>query len=234
MTQVRIGDREYTVGNLSTFKVLRAGTIVTQIMREVPELSDEIAEFSRKFSSENTTRISRAAAELRFDEESLARISPEGWEAGKGWIELPASPGPMEIAAFALPRAFDAAQDRVLDLLALLVTPNSELRTVADEEGGVESLLARKRAELIHEDAAEMLDLLGVAAEVIEQQFAGKVDRLRKVASLFGLRPPTEEEKATPPTSSPNGSTASPAATDGPATTGSGSASERSEVSSPS
>lgn len=210
---VHINGEPVTVGKLSVWKAIRVGKIVSEVMSEIPNLSEDLSEFSRDYASKNVVRISRAAAELRFDPEELKRVSEEAWQANGGELVLPGSPSPADLIAFAFPRVFSHAHEKVLELLAILVAPNSELRT-ADENGTIETTIESKKKALAYADAEVLVDLLGLAADVIEEQFSGKLATLRKAAAVIGLRPeepkPTTEEGTTPKTSTPSTSIGSP------------------------
>lgn len=238
-TEVRIGDETVSIGKLPTYKVLRVGTLLTGLMREVPELSERMTSFQREYAATNTVRISRVAAELRYEPEQLERISEDAWEAADGWLELPASPSLMEVAANVLPLAWDEMHDRVLELLALLIVPTSRLRDAADDETKLKEVVAEQVRALMWIDADQLLDLAAAAAEVIEEQFEGKAESLRKVGGLFGLgrtttetEPETETETVGTVSVKPNSTslTDSDGPTDGDPTTGDGSPSSRSEA----
>jgi hypothetical protein len=171
--QVEIGDRLVNVSRFSTFKAIHAGELLTEVLNEVPDLSEKLSAYNAEFRSKNTVRISRAAAELRYDPEQLAQVSEEAWMATDGYMELPASPGALDVAAFVLPVAFEAARDRVLELLALVVVSNSELRD-ADEANNIGEVLDAQKKLLLHSDLGELIDLVVAAVEVLTEQFEGK------------------------------------------------------------
>ena len=225
---VAVGDREYTIGGFSTYKALRVGDAVDSIMQAVPDLTERVGRFTREWSAENTQKITRAAAELRYPAEDVQRISEEAWKANGGVLELPAAPSPFDVAAHVFPFVFQQAKEQVLPLLALLCATNSDLREW-DESGGeakVDEELGRLGRRILHEPLDELLELVIVSAEVIGEQFAGKMDRLRNVPVLLGFRPgstpesqeaeTTEPGDSTSATSSPSTSTDSGASTDGP------------------
>lgn len=226
MTDVTVGDQTYSVQKFTTFKVIEATSIVTSIMEEVPQLGEKIGAFSREYRETNSIKIPRSAAELRYTEEELSKITETAWEASNQHLEVPASPGGLDIAAHVFPDVFRVAREQLLRLVALVATPNSELRA-ADDEERVPELLNTKAKALRHEDAAELLDLLVAASEVLTEQFKGKAEALGPVAAMFGLTfgatPETSEQEqramkvSTPEISSDESSTPSPVATDGAA-----------------
>lgn len=230
--EVSIGDQKVTVERFSVFKVIEATTIVTTIMEEVPQLGEKISDFTRDYRAKHSVTISRAAAELRYSEEELSKISETAWEAGNQQIEIPASPGPIDVAAHVFPDVFRVAREEVLRLVALVVIPNSELED-ADLNGDVAEELDKKARMLRHKDAGDLLDVLAVTAEVLGAQFEGKAEALGPIAKLVGFRSETEEESvvevrpsdqadqtdqtdSTESSSKPTTSTPSPGPTDGP------------------
>lgn len=216
---IQIGDQTYTVGKFSTFKALRAGKLVSRILNKIPDLQDHVNEFIRDYREKNSQKISRADAELRWPKEQVERVSEAAWESSEGYITLAPTPTQYEIAAHVFPTVFEAAEDEVLTLLALLVTSNPELRA-ADEGDRVDAALEEKRKMLVHEDLSDLLDLVAIAGEVLNEQFAGKADRLRRMGRLFN-RSITEggEESSPNGDQTPNGTTPS-SSIDSPTPTG--------------
>lgn len=229
--QIEIGDTTYTVQRFSVRKALRAGHLLTEILQQMPDIQQEVSRFTREYREENKLRVNRATAELRWPEQ-VARVSEEAWTASDGYVEIPADPSIADIAGWVFPRVFDAAEEKAKRLLALLVTPNSELGRAA-RDGNEDELLDGKADALMDEDAAELAELIVLAGDVLSEQFEGKAARLRAMASRFGTRssePNQSETEAETETESngskPSTSIASPSPTDGP--------SERSSIASPS
>lgn len=214
-TDVRIGDASYPIGRLTAFKVIRIGGELTELMNAVPELATRVSAYTAEYREHNVLRLSRAAAELRYDAEELARISDEAWAQSDGQLVLPASPSGVEIAGQVFPYVFNEAYDRVLRILTLLITPNSELKE-ADDNGSIDSVLDGKKRVLLHADASEVLDVLVVAGEVIEQQFSGQMGKIRAALASFGIAQAMTESDSTPQTPKPESSTDSPPDTGGP------------------
>ena len=221
--QVEIGDRSVTVGRFSTFKALHAGDLAADVLNEVPDLTERLSNFGIEYRAKNTVKLSRAAVELRYDADQVEKISDEAWVSGNGFLELPANPGTLDVAAFILPVAFKAAREKVLELMALVVASNSELRE-ADESGRITEVLDEKKRWLLHADLAEVVDLAVAAADVLGEQFEGKAGKLRAVGARFGIEmAPAEEtsveavektETISSPSKPPT-SIASPSRTDG-------------------
>lgn len=220
--RVTVGDVTVDVQRFSTFKVLEATRIASEVLEEVPGLGEKVSTYRRTYREQNRSSIPRATAELRYPDE-VARITEEAWQAGDNMLELPVEPTLPEVAAHVLPDVFRVAEVKVLRLLAMAMAPNSELRS-ADENGEVDSYLENKAKSLRHVDAGELLDLLAATAEMLEEQFGSRRDRIRPLAQMLGFRREEEVEtepqttKVVPPTSpssSAESSTGSRSDTDG-------------------
>lgn len=205
---IQIGDQTYTVQKFSVRKALRAGHLFTEILQEVPDIQQRVSDFTREYREKNSMRVNRATAELRWPEQVM-NVSEQAWQASEGRIEIPANPTMYDVAGQMFPLVFEAAEEKALKLLALLVTPNSDLGRAA-REGTEDELLDQKVEAMLDEDAAQLADLLVLAAEVLQEQFAGKAARLRQMAQTFGIGEPESEletKKDEPtPTEASNGS----------------------------
>lgn len=229
--RIEIGDQTYTIQRLSTRKALRAGHLLTEILQQMPDIQEKVSAFTREYREQNKLRVNRATAELRWPDRVQA-VSEEAWKSSDGYVEIPADPSLADYAGWVFPRVFEAAEQRVLRLVALLITSNSEYGNAA-RDGTEDDLLDRKADGLMDEDAAGLVELAVVAGDVLSDQFEGKAARLRALAKRFGTKPSEpnsetkNEEKATEDSngSKPSTSIASPSPTDGP--------SERSSIESP-
>lgn len=174
--EVRIGDRTYPIARFKGFKAVRAGRIVQQLSDQYPVILDAMAEFTRNYEAKNTVRITRAMAHLpRFQALGLTDQDFDGRE----YIELPQAPSGEERLFAVFHKVMTIFEQQLMELLALIVAPNSELRR-ADSEDRVDQYLADLGKELLFEgDLDELAMLLVEAREVIEEQFTGKLERLR-------------------------------------------------------
>lgn len=73
--EVRIGDRTVGLSSLSGFKVMRAGTLLARITRQVTGVEQQIQEFVSSYRAANTELITRAKFEYRQGLEEAARIA---------------------------------------------------------------------------------------------------------------------------------------------------------------
>lgn len=225
---VKVGDRTYNIAAFKGFKAVRVGRIIAQITKEAPAIVDRMGDFTREYEQKNVIRITRSMSVLPrfkplFDD---MKMTPEEWEATGGAVEIPQSPEPEMVMAAVFPLAFEFAEDRVVELLAWIAAPNSELKD-ADEAGEVDKYISDLSKRLLHEgDLEELLALAIAGAEVVREQFAGKVEQLGKLISTFTGRQDSEPlsstsstvdvESSESDTTKPNSSTDSLPPTDGP------------------
>jgi hypothetical protein len=143
----------------------------------------------------------------------------------RGFIEVPQDPSEEEVALAVFPAAFRMRQE-LTQLLALLVTPDSELRDGWREDTIME--LLRSRGEKLLEDSEpeELVQLALVAKGVVGDQFRPLAPALAKLLSRVSETTEeqeqetteTEEETTSSTTStpeSPTSSTGSPEPTGG-------------------
>lgn len=209
---VQIGDRTVTIQAFKGFKALEVARIVAAIGKQAPDVQQEIAEFTNQYEESNTVKITPGMAVLpRY--EGLG-LTDDHFARSGGVIEVPLSPKTWEQVAAVFPSVFEAARDDVVKLLALLTTPNSELREW-DEADAVDDELEKEGRKLLHDaDFDQYVDLLIAAVEVVQEQFKGKADAVGKVAGLWSGRQSTKPN-STRSRKKPGSSTDSPAHTDG-------------------
>jgi hypothetical protein len=240
MTDVKIGDANATISKLNGYKAAEALGIISEITEATPGLLHDLADFTRTYEREHAQQMPRAAAEAKFPTQAR-NVSEEAWAAAGNVLAVPEPPGIEEQIAFALPKVYKVARESLIDLLALLITPNSELEKY-DAEGedlyGREGALAEQRRKLLHDASLEQLvDVAAGAGDVLREQLRA-IDggQLGKLLEVFGLKTgqpspsPSSPEPSAPSASEPGSSSPSAEASDGPAaTSSSASPSERSE-----
>lgn len=196
------------------------------------------AQLMYRQAAEEAALVNRRRAELEADEQpeeeierALERyrhelsahrleIPDEVWKSEDNKLELHRDPTPMQIGAVVLPHVIDSAEGEVLRLLALIVTPDEELRA-AKRAGNLDEVLAQKADELLFDaEIEDLLELAAVATEVLSEKLRGKALRLR--AAWQKLTGASSEEPAKAETSETSGkssnstsSTDSPPPTDG-------------------
>lgn len=221
---VTVGEREYAIRPFRGYKALRVGHIVAAISRQVPDVLEAVATFTRQYEASNAVRITRLQA-LTIEQfrDATADVSDAVWEQAGGILELPSSPSMPEQVAAVFPLVFENAEPQVVRLLALIATSDTDLRD-ADEEGedeAVDALLKKTSKRLLHEGTIdELLSLAIVATEVIREQFAGRAGEVGKLKAMFGMSTPEptapKTKKAPSKTRKAPASTDSQPPTDGP------------------
>jgi hypothetical protein len=201
MADVKIGDAPATISKLNGFKAAEALGIISEITEQTPTLLQDLAEFTRQYETDHAQRMPRAAAEARFPQQAK-NVSEAAWEASGNELVVPEPPGLEEQVAFALPKVYTVARESLIDLLALLITPNSELEQ-ADADGrelyGKDGALAEQRRKLLHDATLEQLvEVAAAAGEVLRDQLKA-IDggQLGKLLEVFGIhRAPKTKTKA--------------------------------------
>jgi hypothetical protein len=146
-------------------------------------------------------------------------ISAEAWEKSGNEVTLSRDPSPMQIGAFLLPQILDSAEEEVTKLLALIASPDNELRQAKSESRYEEYLDERAETLLFDAEIEQLLELAAVAGEVLTEKLQGKAQRLRTAwGRLTGAKPQTpatETDETSGEPSSSTSSTDSPPPTDG-------------------
>lgn len=268
---VKVGDREVVIEPFKGYKGARAGRLFGRISRHWPEIVDKMADFSREYGEKHYKRITRAMAETRSVAETIVddgeltgeqraamqaaadRMAAvyqrmlDGELKDKPYVDLPEVPSQAEQIAAVFGDVFEVAEKQLLELLALLITPNKDLKRAYKDAGedGVNTLLQEVAEDLLFD--AELEDLVALTVEgyeVLRKQLDVKGAAMGKLQSLLSSggrttsapsqqQPVSSETSSTIPSTStsPGSSTDSPAPTDGAPT---GSSSELAGVSSPS
>lgn len=196
---IKAGETEYTIRKFKGFKALRIGRMVTSLGEIGPKVSKAVNEYATEYREDNVERISRAVLELRFPADA-AGISDKAWEESGGFVELPNDPSEAEVLAVVIPKAFELAGDRIVELLAWVVADDTKLEEADNEsEEAVTAYIEGIRKELLYKaHIDELFDLAYGAQEVIGEQMAGKGQKARALLKLVGLNQEEEPEEETP------------------------------------
>lgn len=166
---VKLGDQSVTLQEFNTDKFILATDLVAQTLALVPELQDELdratdAHYARMAQGRRPPeRVDRATLELRHGREVANRVSDEAWKASNGTVlleddrpEVNAPPQWRAMLPRLLPLAWPTAKTQVLQLAALVATPNSKLEQDA-----------RKSRDPLADDGcvAEMVETLRFTAK---------------------------------------------------------------------
>jgi hypothetical protein len=237
--QVIVGERTLPIPRFTGFKAKRAGAILARLGRASPELEELAATFRTRYRERNRLQITRAMAKMpRFAREDGSPLFSDEDFAGRDYVEIPAEPDGNELLMALFPFVWEKAEPEVVQLLALVLIPNTELRQ-ADLDDQVDDKLRSFGTELLHEGSVEeLLEAILIAGDVLREQFRGKRERLGLLMSILrGRQDSTETTEArsdsspTRTSSETSSSTDSPPPTDGqPSTPSTGSRGERLSV----
>lgn len=195
---VEIGDETHHIRRFSAYKFFEASELVAQIFELVPQVVGEIGDFVREWQDSQAVRMQRATAELRYDD--AKKISEEAWQAADHALELPGDEPTREaLLARVFPLVFRQARGPVVDLVALALTSNDELRK-ADEEMvsrdelyGPSGAVGKVRTKLLHDayPADHVAVLVAAVEQVVEEGRHVDKDALGKLLTLFGKTDPS-------------------------------------------
>lgn len=196
--RIRVGDRDLTIAEFSSYKFFEATDILARILEVVPELDTDIEEFAKSYMRRTAITLDRATAEMRFGE-AAKHVSEETWQRNDQKLVIEDSPSGMQIGLRVWPKVQRHAREDAEWLLALVATPNSELER--DDERGVDpygdggSVHDWRKFVRHNATPSQVLKLLVAATTALWSEIeAGNVmDDLGKL--LDKLRPPGETEK---------------------------------------
>ena len=212
---VTVAGRSLEIARFRGFKAQRIMRLAGRIGRRYPELATKVAEFEQAYVEENKIRLTRTEAEFRFGSEA-AEISDEAWEGSGGELALKQMPSSYERLAAVWPDLLEAAEEPIMDLLAVVAMTNEDLRE-ADDADRVDAAIAERRKELLHDaDATELIELAIAGYDVARGQFGPLVEKVTPFLEMLGLTmggpPPTESD--TSPTERTESETSSPTSSD--------------------
>ena len=196
--EVRVGDEHYVLRPFRGFKAVLVLERITRLLDVLPEIqSDARAEFRRQ-RDDNVIEIDRAVFEFRYPEDAK-QISDKAWAEAGQKIKLP-DEMPFDTAAVVmavLPKVLQHAQTDVVEILALVVMDDRDLRRF-DEEDTVAEEVRKLGKKLLHDGLLEELADLGAAAFAQVQDLnSGKVKVLFEQVSQL-LSPDMLEEDDDP------------------------------------
>lgn len=241
---VDVGGKTYEIGRFKGYKATRIMREAAAIGRRFPEITKLGQDYEQAYLAGGALRLSRTEAELKFGDDAR-EISEAAWSASDNELPLRRMPDPSERLLAVAPAILDAAEDRVVTLLALISASNAELKEADQAEAGVDGFLERRGRELMHEgDLEELVNLAVAGFEVGRAQFAplegmvgkaiGLLNRRRRDPDPIEENPTSDPSPTSPPSSetSPSSSSDSGPPSDTPATTSSsGSPGSSSELS---
>lgn len=226
--QLTIGEREVTIPALNGFKTVRAGRLIAEAAECLPQVHDAIA--GVRENTPDLVLTPQLAKLPRFQRDVDGHPEPifsdADFEAAGGTITLPQSPPRQDIILAVFPIVFKHAERQLVELLALVTIPNSQLRE-ADENGTVDEVLTREGKRLLHEASiGQLLALATTAIEQVSEALSGD-DLERAMGAVTGRVPapvppdPAPENSPATPPSIHESLTGSPEPTVGPEQTAS-------------
>lgn len=221
---VAIGGRDVALRPLSGRRAFHAMRIIARIHARVDDVQIRMRDFARRWAeSTPPQRITRQMAWHPQVPEPIREMTAEQWDAVGGFVELPSveTPPATAIMLELLPVLLDAAENEVLELLALAACSNDEFGS-AVIAGTQDQLLESKRLELLGDDV-EFAQLIALADAIVGftvdqlRSLEAKVGNLRRLLGLEAAIDPEpdvpQEESSTTPR--PGSSTSSPPPTGG-------------------
>lgn len=227
MADVQIGDRTVTIERFTLAKTVRIITLLTELQRQVPEVTREWATFRKDYGDTYAVELDRVQALVQYpdrpvfdaddnpvilDDGSVAtlpsqvsKLTDEDWDRVGQVFRLPASPSPPEVFMHMAPIVFDRAQEPAMRLLALVAMENEKVSKYVASGSLYERLDEFAHDVLDDADLADIMELVAVAAEVIDTSVLAKArtlgKRLAPLRAMFGFSP-TDETETTTSTSS--------------------------------
>jgi len=213
MPDVQVGGQTVTVDRFSLHKSVRIITLLTELQRQIPELTQEYAAFRRKYADDYAVELTRVQALMQFpsvviyDAEDnpllvngelvtkpseVGKFTEADWERCGQVVRLPASPDQAETFLHMAPIVFERAQEPALRLLALVAMDSDRVSRYVENGSLYERLDEFAHDVLYDADLAEIMELVAVAAEVIDTTVLAKArtlgKRLRPMRAMVGLR----------------------------------------------
>lgn len=197
----------------------RLRALVPSAPEEIPE-AEAGEEERRKTKAELEEEASSFDARAASWDQQLTELGE------RGHLELPQDPSFEEQLLAAVPKAFELVEQELIQLFALAVIPNGDLKK-ARRGDGVDAALKEIGEELVDEsDIEEMIALAVVVAETLEAQLRPSMEALAKLQRLYQRAAPVAQVAAEGPSviegattsasSAPTSSTSSQPPTDGP------------------
>lgn len=191
---VNIGGEERHLPPFRGFKAIRAGRLLARVTDQVQDLWDKSDTYVEQYKQGHTMRVTKVEAEIKG--------WPIDFPEGVVFLEYPGMPSDEQVMLHVFRGAFEVIEKELLQLLALVLAPNNELKDAVEDEGrgGVDGYLKRKGEALLHEaDLGELVDVAIAARQLIGKEFEGKTEALADLRSLLGQQKqvaPAEEATA--------------------------------------
>lgn len=211
MAVITLAGEEKVLPKLTAAKAIMVTDAVAAALSKAPEILDEFKKIGEEYPP---LIISKKEAHLPSYKpvlERLGLIDEEGNLVAEaldeeGNIALPQAPSDEEVLARMFPLVWGTVKDDVLNILALLLVSNEDLRQ-ADRDDNVQELLDEASDELAYNaDLEELVAFVAVAIEMVagEIKKAGVGKLLAKTRALTGQdEEPEQESESSPAPSEP-------------------------------
>lgn len=243
MAEVNLNGRTVVIERFTLAKAVRVITLLTELQKQVPELTKEWATFARDYARDYAVELDRVQALVQNPDRvvygaddnpvqlsdgsvvtvpsAVSKLTDEDWERAGHVYRVPASPSQPEVFMRMAPVVFEKAQEPALRLLSLIAMDNAKVGEYAKNGSLYERLDEFGRDVLEGADIAEIMELVAVAAEVVDSTIMAKArtlgKRLRPLRAMIGLS--NQEETTTlseqPVVANTVTSTGSPESSDG-------------------
>ncbi len=232
--RVTVGDTEYVIEEFRGRKALRAITLLKHIARRMPDITTKWNDFVREYEATNMVEFDRVQAKQRFgtrpllDEDGepiykkdeggnpteelvlapsfLDAMTEADWEKAGHKLRIPRSPSMGEILAHLFPDIVDAAEEYVVQLLALIVMKNADVKRYGRQSNDELTARLKELGDDLLDDGsvAELVELAVVGGESISEEYSNKAAQLGNRAGnalrLVGVRwNPSRREPETSP-----------------------------------
>lgn len=227
MPSVKVGGRDVHLERFTVAKAMRVMTLLSVIQKQVPSLNKELAAFRSEYRKANSIELDRVQAKMRYgpqpvlDDEGepimqdgeivtiaspIDRMTEQDWERAGQVLRLPQSPTPTETLVAMFPTVYEAAEQPVQRLLAIVAMPNDDV-TRHVRNGTIWDEVDRFADEVIAPAYLdEIMELAVAAGEVIDDQVMSKAkglgERAGNLLRLAGIQTTTSEDSGSPPETS--------------------------------
>lgn len=180
-------DEEIKIGRFRGLKALEVVAIITDIVQNVPEVTDKANKFVKDFEANNSVILTPAMTrlpryrEIGLEPEDIAR------EPG-GTLTIPQPPTVQQQLIHIMPDLFQVARKQATKLVGIVALPNTELERADDDDRVGEAIYDYGRSIVRRAYADQLADLLVTSWRVITEQFADREDLWEALGELPLLR----------------------------------------------
>jgi hypothetical protein len=192
-----IGDEPVQLTSFSAYKMIEATEVLARILKAVPDLTDQVADFRKNYAERHAATLDRATVEFQYPAKA-AGVSDAAWEAVGQKLTMPGDASMPEQIMGVFPQILEAAKRELFDLLAVVMTPSSAFETGDAAGETTAQITAENRRKIMHKATVrQLVQLILAAADHLQGEIDGAASKedLGKLLGLFGLQM-TEEGQA--------------------------------------